>query len=316
MPGEPFLGTVVTPEEQVSIMGNEFDFHPYSELFPLIAGEEFAALRDNIRDRGQKTPILLYEGKILDGRNRYRSCVELGIEPLFEEYTGDDALAHVLSLNLYRRQLTVAQRALIAAEFSSLKSVGDESTVPGSPLAVEEASKLMAVSPRSVSSACKVVREGAPELLASVRQGAVTVSAAELICKLAIDEQKALCEEGPRSIAKAARQIREESKKSKPAKPKQITRPPEDKISTVVVNDAPGFMDIPNEQHLVTTRVSTTMKLFEMAQEAMEMGYEPETLAGQLLDEVEDGLDMQLLLFTVEAMAHLGPKLRARSLRK
>src|SRR3546814_3503659 len=33
-------------------------------------------------------------------------------------YTGDDALGYVLSLNLYRRQLTVAQRALIAAELS------------------------------------------------------------------------------------------------------------------------------------------------------------------------------------------------------
>jgi ParB family chromosome partitioning protein len=296
-------------------MGNEFDFHPYSELFPLITGEELAALKENIQVRGQQTPILLFEGKILDGRNRYRCCVELGIVPEFEQYTGDDALGHVLSLNLYRRQLTVAQRALIAAEFSSLKSGGDKDVASGPPLAIEEASKLMAVSPRSVSSASKVVRDGAPELLAIVKKGEVTVSAAELICKLDRDEQKALCEEGAKSIAKAARDLREESKKPKP-KPKPTTRTPEDKTTSVVVEEPLTYPNFEDERPQGPAHTSTTMKLFEMAQEAMELGYEPETLAGQILDEVEDGLDMQLLLFTVDAMVHLGPKLRARSLRK
>ncbi len=296
-------------------MVNELDFHPYSEIFPLITGEDFATLKANIRDRGQQTPILLFEGKILDGRNRYRCCLELGIEPLFMEYQGNDALAHVLSLNLYRRQLTVAQRALIAAEFSALKSADDDGAVPGSPLPIEEASKLMAVSPRSVSSACKVIREGAPELLASVKKGDVTVSAAELICKLAIEDQKALCEEGPKSIAKAAREIREESKKTKP-KPKPAAKPVEEKTTAVMIDEPMSLMDIKDDRPQVATKTNTTMRLFELAQEAMDLGYEPETLAGQLLEEVEDGLDMQLLLFTVEAMAHLGPRLRARALRK
>lgn len=48
----------------------------------------------------------------------------------------------------------------------------------------------------------------------------------------------------------------------------------------------------------------------------MEQGYEAETLVGQILDEVEQGLDMQLLLFTSEAMSLLYPRLKAMSIRR
>ncbi|MFL1481981.1 ParB N-terminal domain-containing protein, partial [Pseudomonas grimontii] len=99
----------------------DLEFHDYAQLFPLIIGDDYEALLEDIDVNGQRASIVLYEGKILDGRNRYRVCKDLLIEPRTEEYTGDDALGYVLSLNLYRRQLTVAQRALIAAELSSLR---------------------------------------------------------------------------------------------------------------------------------------------------------------------------------------------------
>ena len=56
------------------------------------------------------------EGKILDGRNRYRACVELGIEPETTNYTGNDPVGFSLSLNLHRRHLTSDQRAAIAVD--------------------------------------------------------------------------------------------------------------------------------------------------------------------------------------------------------
>src|SRR3546814_10555844 len=86
-------------------------------------------------------------------------------------YTGDDALGFVLSLNLYRRQLSVAQRALIAAEVSSLKSADEEASIT-----IEDAATIMGVSPRSISSACKVVRQGVPELLDAVKSGEISIS--------------------------------------------------------------------------------------------------------------------------------------------
>lgn len=302
-------------------MVTEYDFHPFSKLFPLITGEEYIAFKSDIEAHGQRAPILLYEGKILDGRNRYRCCVDLQREPVVEQFNGDDALAHVLSLNLYRRQLNVAQRALIAAEFSSLREAeSDQDDQPQlEQMHLEEASKLMAVSPRTISSACKVVREGAPELLQAVKAGEISISAAEQLCKLDIDNQRELCERGTKAIAKAAREIREESKSAKPQRnvmqSEAPTKQPANSEAILMVQhieESTGWTT-QAEQNL---RQPSTQRLFDLAREAMEEGYEPETLVGQLLDEVEDGLDMQLLLFTAEAMVLLQPRLKARALRK
>ena len=91
-------------------------FHPLANVFPLIEGEEFFAFCEDIKVNGQQEPIVLFNGMILDGRNRYRALQELGIEPAFEQYAGGAPLEYVLSKNMYRRQLTVAQRSIIAAE--------------------------------------------------------------------------------------------------------------------------------------------------------------------------------------------------------
>jgi hypothetical protein len=58
-----------------------------------------------LRTNGLSEPILLYEGTILDGRNRYRACLEAAIDPIFETYSGSNPLAKVISLNLKRRHL-------------------------------------------------------------------------------------------------------------------------------------------------------------------------------------------------------------------
>jgi hypothetical protein len=88
--------------------------HPYAATYPPMHPEEFEALVEDIKVRGLKRDILLFEGMILDGRNRYEACLKAGVEPHFVEYEGEDALAEVNSLNQYR-QMTPGQRALVAA---------------------------------------------------------------------------------------------------------------------------------------------------------------------------------------------------------
>src|ERR1041385_5743384 len=97
----------------------KLEFHPIASLFPMMDDDELAELADDIRDQGQREPIILHEGKILDGRNRYLACERAAVEPIVENFSGDDPLAFVVSLNLIRRHLSESQRAMVAAKIAT-----------------------------------------------------------------------------------------------------------------------------------------------------------------------------------------------------
>lgn len=85
-------------------------FHPIADIFPLMTSDEYRALVTDIATYGQREPIWLYEDMVLDGRNRWNACAELGLKPATRAWMGDDPLAFVISLNLHRRHLSRAQR--------------------------------------------------------------------------------------------------------------------------------------------------------------------------------------------------------------
>ena len=51
--------------------------HPLCEIIPPCTDEEFKELKEDIKKNGLQVPIKTFEAKILDGRSRYRACVEL-----------------------------------------------------------------------------------------------------------------------------------------------------------------------------------------------------------------------------------------------
>jgi hypothetical protein len=56
-------------------MSVKYPWHPAAELFPLLKGDKFDDLVNDIRTHGLQQPIVLYQGKILDGRNREMACI-------------------------------------------------------------------------------------------------------------------------------------------------------------------------------------------------------------------------------------------------
>ena len=105
----------------------EYELHPLCTLFPRLNGNEFQCLVNDIKTNGLKSPIIIYDGMILDGGNRYRACVEAGVEPIFVSFCGDSIVSFVLSANLHRRHLSPGQQAAIVAsaqDWAQAQTVG------------------------------------------------------------------------------------------------------------------------------------------------------------------------------------------------
>lgn len=176
----------------------ELTYHEAANLFPLLEGDEFDALVSDIKQNGLLEPICLYEGKILDGRNRYRACIELGIEPKYTNYRGTlSPLEYVISKNLHRRHLTSSQRAVLALDVLPLLEAEAKERqgartdlqnnvsqiIDRSSRASEQAAKITNTNRQYVSDA-KRIAEKSPELLEQVRTGELTIPEAKRQIKL------------------------------------------------------------------------------------------------------------------------------------
>ena len=69
-------------------MHEPLEIHEIATLFPVMSEVDADHLRASLMQEGQLQEILVFEGKILDGRHRYQTCLELGIEPRIREFEG------------------------------------------------------------------------------------------------------------------------------------------------------------------------------------------------------------------------------------
>ena len=182
-----------------------YELHPLCTLFPRVTGAEFDGLVADIKAHGLRQPIVLHGGMILDGGNRYRACVEAGVEPVFQEFQGDNLVSFVLSANLHRRHLSAGQQAAIVAsaqDWAKAQTVGKPKSgnVTGLATVAERAAKSGA-SDKTQRMADKVAKAD-PELAKKVAHGEISL---------------------PKAVEKVAPQIA-----TKPSKtPKKAARQPE-----------------------------------------------------------------------------------------
>lgn len=194
------------------------DFHEAANLFPLMEGQAFADLVSDIKEHGLREDIWTHEGKIIDGRNRYRACKEAHRQPRFRAWNGEGSIIKfVLSLNLHRRHLDESQRAVVSAKIANLEAserksdrkVSDRSIDLAQPaVSQEEAAAMLNVSVPSLKRAKRVLVHGVPELVRAVEQGEVAVATAATITVLEPELQKQVVAEGPKAISREAKRIK------------------------------------------------------------------------------------------------------------
>ena len=191
-------------------MTTAFPLHPAAELFPVMDEAAFAALVADIAAHGQREPILVLDGQVIDGRHRLRACEQLGLEPLVRQVSADDGdpFGLVVSLNLHRRHLSEGQRAIIAARLATLPHGRPDANAQICAFTQDEAAQHLKVSRRTVQHARAVLDHGIDELQAAVKGGEISVSAAAELSRLPADTQRAALTKTPEEIRAIAREVK------------------------------------------------------------------------------------------------------------
>lgn len=170
---------------------SNYEPHPAAELFPMMPPDQYEAFKEDVRKNGFQQDIVLYKGQILDGRNRYKAAIELGLLdelPIAEmdEDTDIDPFQWVISRNLHRRHLSESQRALVAAKLAKLRvgEVGNGRVeVSIDTPTLEKAAEQLQVGRATVARAKAVLANGSQELIEAVERGEVAVSKAATVAK-------------------------------------------------------------------------------------------------------------------------------------
>jgi ParB-like chromosome segregation protein Spo0J len=188
--------------------------HPLADAFPLLDGPAFDELKERIGKNGLLHPITLFEGMILDGRNRKRACQDLGIACAEKLYTGDDPAGFVWDENVARRHLNASQIAMAAQAMETLgwgsnqfrlrSSDGQEAPDGASQSETrDEIAKRTGASAKGMSRAKRVRTNGVPEVAAAVEEGKLALSTAERIVTKSPQEQAQIMALPPEQIPAA-----------------------------------------------------------------------------------------------------------------
>ena len=161
--------------------------HELANIFPMMNDKEFNSLKEDIKENGLIDKIVLFEDKILDGRNRYKACRELKIEPKFKNYKGKNPLQHILSTNLHRRHLNESQRGIIGDRIATLPRGKPNLNTPIGVLSQEDAAKMLNIGTRSIQRASEI-RKKKPEEIPAIERGEKKLG--NIIREIKLEEQK------------------------------------------------------------------------------------------------------------------------------
>lgn len=197
---------------------------------------EKAALTADIKEHGLRDPIVLFEGKILDGANRYICAKAAGYTFTDDDFvvfggTWNEAVAFCMSKNIYRRHLTATERAMYVVQLNAMLrpeedthrqvSARGQADDRRSPITLTTLAEIAEVSRDTVTRVAAVSRKAEPEVKDAMKRGEVNVGAAEKLAELSPEEQRRVVAAGKNSVRRAVAEANEKRRaRSKADKPK------------------------------------------------------------------------------------------------
>jgi len=168
--------------------------HEFKELIPPLSNDEYEGLRDSILEEGCRNPIIVHDGVIIDGHNRYDICqlfnVPFKTSPFPKENPSrDDLKVWIIDNQLSRRNISTFDRVslelikepIIAARAKENQGTRTDLTSVRNLTEVDtkkEIAKLAGVSHDTVAKVKKINNKAKPELKKKLQSGEVSINEA------------------------------------------------------------------------------------------------------------------------------------------
>ena len=224
--------------------------------------EEHDALERSILAEGCRDALVLWGDVLVDGHNRYGICQKHGLPFqtvqntrfqsmedvhlwMIDQHLGRRSVSDFQRgvLALRKREIVAERRARAAAAFvagnAQAETQPEESSATAAPAAAsvappEDLSSREAIARAARLSSSQVVmiekiqKQAAPELVAAVKSGTISLNAAAAVATLPAEEQVAAVTAGKDELKQAAKRVREAKRKTREeAAPKNADEAPQ-----------------------------------------------------------------------------------------
>lgn len=200
--------------------------------------EEYESLERSILAEGCRDALVLWGDVLVDGHNRYGICRKHNLpfrteqNPRFQSI--DDVHLWMIDQHLGRRSVSDFQRGVLALRKREILDerrlqalekpfpADDAAEVEAKPAPTptrEDMAKAARLSNSQVAQIEKIQKQAAPEVVAAVRSGSLSINAAATVATLPVEEQRAAASGGSDELRQAAKRVREAKRKPREDKP-------------------------------------------------------------------------------------------------
>ncbi len=206
--------------------------------------DEHAALERSLLAEGCRDALVLWGDVLVDGHNRYGICKQHGLpfqtvqNPRFQsipdvhlwmidQHLGRRSISDFQrgELALRKRSILTERRARVQADAPATDGAIPQGEGLPAPVSVavpaprplesrEDIAKAARLSSSQMVLIEKIQKQAAPELVAAVRSGTISINAAAAVASLPQDEQKAVVLAGKDELKLAAKRVREGRRKA------------------------------------------------------------------------------------------------------